>query len=373
MCNRVRGHKNTIILAALLMTLLLIPFITYNGGAAPSAPNNSAITSDGMSVMSWPPPDVEIEDFNTIDGINTNRERLLLRDETNNGVTSGVTIRQKIEMKTDNSIHMATGDVYSDIEMSMDDNEIKVSNEGKHIEVTINHIKMGLETSMSGMILMDMHYDSDDKSNVLDPSLAPLAEILGHTTIIELDDNGNVVQASEHEELLKAMQSGENADMMEQFSSQSQFDQISRMAKALPQGELVGPGDDWDFDMEIDSAFSGSATLLGYKDYDNSDCAIVKLDGAINFDHDQIDAINNAMSENMSQEDKDQFDQIMGDVDIKDGKMSAILYWDFEHQIARYSKTLVTMTVIMDNPMDPSGKLEVPTEEAIIVYSSIVE
>lgn len=383
MCNRVRGNKNYIIGAIFIVALVFIPLVTYKGGAGVPPPNNNnnSASNDGLNsaanLMSWPPPNVDVEDFDNVDGINTNRERMLLRDDTtSNGIaSSGITIRQKVDLKTDNNIHVPTGDIATDLDMEMDDNEIKVSNEGKKIEVTVNHINMSMKSAMNGIGIMDVHYDSNAGGADLDPSFAVLKELIGHTTTIELDDDGNVVRASEHEELYKAMSNGqENADTMKQFSSENQFNQMSRMAKSLPQGELLAPGDDWDFNMQMDAAFRGSAVLLGYKDYDNSDCAVVKLDGTIDFDPDQMDAISNAMTENVDDQDYgDQLNAIMAGTQIKDGKMSAILYWDHEHQLARFSKTVITMTMVMDNPLEPSNKLEVPTEETMITYSSVVE
>merc|ERR1711957_93239 len=113
--------------------------------------------------------------------------------------------------------------------------------------------------------------------------------------------------------------------------------------------------------------------LVGYKEYDNSDCAVVKLEGDINLDAKQLHAMTNAMTEDMDQEHTEQYKQIMKGVGIKEGKMSAIFYWDYEHQLARFSKTVLTMTMSMNSPFDPSAKLDVPATETMVVYSSIVE
>jgi len=308
--------------------------------------------------MSWPPQEAEIENFNDLEGIDTDRARILLRDATNNGIASGITIMQKVELHNTNSMHGPTGDILTDLEMRMDDNQIvatDTTNGRKRIELTVNHIAMAVSASMNGQKLVDTHYDSDTDGAGLDSAYGALKEIIGHKTIIEIDEHGNAVQTSEHEALFDAMSSGDNADTMQQFSSENQFDQINRMTKALPEDNLVEPGDKWDFEMQMDSAFNGSAVLLGYKEYDTSDCAIIKFDGGINFDSDHLNEIT----------------QMMG-AEIKDGKMSAILYWGHEKQLARFSKTMVTMTMSVSNPLDPSMNIEIPNEEMIIVYSTIV-
>jgi len=381
LCNRARENKKYMIGAMVLVALVSVPLATtfHKRAAANSSVGSSpkgAATNSNVGSMSWPPPAVEMDDFDNLDGINTNRARTLLRDATNDGITSGVTILQKVDVRTDNTVKLPQGDVLTNLDMNMDDNEIVATdmpNGGKKIEVTVNHIFMTMTSSINGQELLDAHYDSNTDGADLDPAFEALKEIVGHKTTIELDEHGEVVKASEHEALYKAMSSGQNADTMKKFSSQNQFNMMSRMAKALPDGDPVGPGDNWDFEMQMDTAFSGSAVLVGYKEYDNSDCAVVKLDGEINIDSDQLNAITNAMTENMDQEHTEQYNQIMNGAGINDGKMSAILYWDYAHQLARFSKTVLTMNMSMNNPLDPSAKLDVPVTETVVVYSSIVE
>jgi len=381
LCNRARENKKYMIGAMVLVALVSVPLATtfHKRAAANSSVGSSpkgAATNSNVGSMSWPPPAVEMDDFDNLDGINTNRARTLLRDATNDGINSGVTILQKVDVRTENSVDTGTGDVLTNVDINMDENKIVATdmpNGGKKIEVTINHIFMTMTSSFNGQELLDVHYDSNTDGADLDPAFEALKKIVGHQTTIELDKHGEVVTASEHLALYKAMSSGQNADTMKKFSSQNRFNMMTRMAKALPDGDPVGPGDNWEFEMQMDRAFSGSAVLVGYKEYDNSDCAVVKLEGEINLDANQLNAMTNAMTEDMDQEHTEQYNQIMNGVGIKDGKMSAIFYWDYEHQLARFSKTVLTMTMSMTSPFDPSAKLDVPATETIVVYSSIVE
>jgi len=192
MCNRARENKIYIIGAMVILALVSVPLaITFHKSAATNSsmgsfPKGAATNSYGGS-MSWPPLDVAMDNFDHLDGINTNRARTLLRDATNDGITSGVTILQKVDVRTDNTVKLPTGDVLTNLDMNMDDNEIVATdmpNGGKKIEVTVNHIFMTMTSSINGQELLDAHYDSNTDGADLDPAFEALKEIVGHKTTV---------------------------------------------------------------------------------------------------------------------------------------------------------------------------------------------
>jgi len=170
---------------------------------------------------------------------------------------------------------------------------------------------------------------------------------------------------------LKAF-NGQNENV-EKFSSANQFKQMNRMTQVLPDNP-VGPGDKWDFKMEIEHEFGAEAVLLGYKRYDNSDCAIIKLEGTLKVSQDQIDAMSNAMAENANDDEVgNEMQNIISGMEVMNGKVNGLLYWDYKNNIARFSKLVLQFDILMNNPISESEKLVIPTKETITGYTSIKE
>eukprot|EP00547_Thalassionema_nitzschioides_P008084 CAMPEP_0194224050 /NCGR_PEP_ID=MMETSP0156-20130528/36543_1 /TAXON_ID=33649 /ORGANISM="Thalassionema nitzschioides, Strain L26-B" /LENGTH=387 /DNA_ID=CAMNT_0038955435 /DNA_START=41 /DNA_END=1201 /DNA_ORIENTATION=- len=326
---------------------------------------NQAVSN---KMMSWPPPAVMVDNMDDfrihVDGMeqfDTHRPRTLLchggssisiLGKMSDKSGGDVTILQKLEATTHNSVKEAGQVIVTDLDMSMDHNEIEILGNGKNIEITTNHIAMTMTSHTGNVELLNLHYDSENPDDFLDPQMQDLHAIIGQTTKIEVDDQGKVVKTTSSSD--DAANDKDKKDKL--FSSQNQWDQLTRMYKVLPPGKEVQPGDSWEFDMEMDVKFHGKATLLGYTTYDHSDCAVIQLKGNINFDSDQRELSDNHLEHG---------------VEFEDGTVSAILYWDHNSHMARFSKSKVNVLMDVKNPLHPNAKSQLPTEESLTVYSAI--
>lgn len=358
MYNRAFGNKRYIIGGIVLFAVI---------GCAWIFSPTSGGSNDGTTVagpMSWPPP--EVQEFDSFDDIDTNRERILLRNL--NDIVTDKTILQKMEMQVDEEIEGILMETVTKMENEMIATDLS---EGiKKIDTTLTHYFSSIKTfSPDGELVNEFEYDSDNDDGEGIPGIDLIGKVIGHNLSIEVDENGNVIHASENEELLKAF-SGENGKTL---SPDSQFEQMNRMTKMMPT-DPVRPGDEWDFEMEMEQKFGGTAVLLGYKQYDNSDCAVINLKGVVNISKEQLDAMGNAMA---GFADDDELKSQMGDVfdgmNIKNGAMSAIMYWDRQYNIARFQHATIQMDITMPDPTDPTKEYVVPVNETLVTYSSIME
>jgi len=318
--------------------------------------------------MSWPPP--EVQDFNSLENVDTNRGRILLR--SSDDIVTGATILQKVEMQIEeemNEVNMGKVNMNNLVQVESEMLATDLSEGGKMIDLTLTRYYSLMSASSNGEVLQRIEYDSDEPNNNEDPAMEAILGMVGQTNTIEVDEAGNVVHASENEDLLKAF-SGENGKML---SAGDQFQQMNRMAEALPDSP-VEPGDDWNFEMQMEEMYGGSAVLLGYLDYDNSDCAVIKLDGILDISSDQMDAIGNAIGDQVDDDEvKAQIENIYGGMGVNNGSMSGIMYWDHKNNIPRFSHSTFQFDVTMNDPVDPTKTITVPVSETAITYSSIKE
>eukprot|EP00587_Corethron_hystrix_P008044 CAMPEP_0113300444 /NCGR_PEP_ID=MMETSP0010_2-20120614/2073_1 /TAXON_ID=216773 ORGANISM="Corethron hystrix, Strain 308" /NCGR_SAMPLE_ID=MMETSP0010_2 /ASSEMBLY_ACC=CAM_ASM_000155 /LENGTH=334 /DNA_ID=CAMNT_0000153873 /DNA_START=8 /DNA_END=1012 /DNA_ORIENTATION=+ /assembly_acc=CAM_ASM_000155 len=334
--------------------------------------------------MSWPPPEVGSPESLNVD---TSRGRMLLRVENANQIPTGVTILQKTQVET----REETVDSKSIIDITAE-NEMLAQNlktGGNKIDITTTHVTMTGETDIMGQ-MSSIRYDSK-YSDVVPEGFESLAKIIGQSNTIETDKDGNVVSASQHEQLLKAMSGQDSEDIVtneeedplletqEEKESLSehqiqQIDQMMRATQVLPD-DPVKPGDDWDFVMDIKNKFGGSAVLLGYVEYDGSDCAVIQLDGKLHITQNQLEQIGDAVTEEMEDDFmKQEMQEVFEEIQISYGKLSGVVYWDHAYKFARYTRIEMTMDMLLPNAFDPEGeKMDILTEETMIMYSSIKE
>jgi len=357
--NRAFGNMRYIIGGLLLLTMIVCVWV-FN----PTSTNKETAVA---RTMSWPPP--EVQDFVSLENLDRNRGRILLGSPDD--LVTGATILQKVNLRTYEEINEVNVNSVVNVENKMLATDL--SKGGKKIDVTLTRYYSLMSVSSNGEVLNRIEYDSNEPNNNEDPDMEAVAGIIGpmigQTNTIEVDEAGNVVHASENEELLKAF-SGENGKML---SAGDQFQQMNSMADVLPDGP-VEPGDDWNFEMKMEEMYGGSAVLLGYMNYDNSDCAVIKLDGILEISSDQLDAIGNAVGDYADDDEvKSQLENIYDGMDLSNGKMSVIMYWDHKYNIARFSHATFQFDLTMNDPSDPMMKITVPVNETVTSYSSIKE
>jgi len=148
------------------------------------------------------------------------------------------------------------------------------------------------------------------------------------------------------------------------LDASNRYDQISRMAKVLPP-TAVKPNDSWDFVMKVGGEdFSGTAALLGYTDYDGKDVAVLQMSASVSLD--VADAL----------DDMDDFSKGVMEsagIKIKDGVMNGLMYWDMEYNFARWICMTSMTTMEMEDPMDTSISIQIPTTDALFMYATVYE
>jgi len=298
-----------------------------------------------------------------------------------NELQIGTTFVQNVEMDQTTTMHIdGLGDMTQrlvvDVETELAVSEAPEPNLGAR-EIDATYTRLFLHMEANGMTL---EYDSD-KPNESDVASAaafgPLAEQLaGSTMSVVVDDDGRVVEANEHEEILKNLSGGGGSappDAMTSFASPKQFEQMSRMTSALPSDEEIAPGDEWDFDeLELDGAisYSGTGSLVGYRDHKGHDVAVIVLEGGFDLDLKKLgDALPDLKEDEKAEGENDAtvgaVAEVLANVQISSGKMTCTLYWDNKDNLIRWMEVTQTMVMTMPNPLDGTNTLDIPIEQVI--------
>lgn len=147
-----------------------------------------AVVSNSQGSMTWPPPEVDPEqDLDTVlqKKKHTNMQLYPRGEKLHPGA---VTIKQKLHAETTNTVHRRTGEsLVTDLELTMDDNDIVFSSNEKEIQVTTNHIAMSMiSTDNHHHEMLDLRYDSDkpDPKFKNDPDIQDLQKHIGRTTTV---------------------------------------------------------------------------------------------------------------------------------------------------------------------------------------------
>jgi len=332
------------ILAAIFICIVIIVVLAVTAGSRSDSDSS-------MSSSRWPPPEVVInKEINkqSWDHLETQRPGMIFGST----FLSGVTYMQEFEMEMDQELPIDNQTITSQSFMSIN-SELSVSDNsgGKQIDVNITHISMTEYT-----LGVELKYNSDSKAGakILADSLNPA---IGHVTTVMTDKDYNIVSVSEHENKYKATQ-GAKAKV----SSSSQFEQVDRLAMILSTNE-VKPGDEWTFEMKMeDKIFSGTAELVGYVIYNEADCAVIRMNGNVVVD---MEMLTNAMSEQLEDEN---MKEKLSSLDIDNGLMSGVIYWDHQQRMPRFAKLFNSLTLLMQNPFDRSDIIAVASEQELTFY-----
>jgi len=247
-----------------------------------------------------------------------------------------------------------------------------------------NHLAM--HTDMLGF---SMDFDSNNEDDdALGGACAPLRDFLGKVTTITIDDEGNLVDTKDKDlgdidfdpdanfgqevELAKE----EEANGTPSTDATSQYQQITRLAKALPDGP-VKPGDSWEVLsvlMDGIGSVSGTASLLGYQLFEQHDVAVIEFEGKIDIDMDAVIALIGGLMPGD--------DDTAGDVQttgtssgiaIHDGVIKSTMFWDNTAKLMRWSQSNQTMIMDMPNPLDETSTVTSLIATNTTVTMDIVE
>jgi len=101
--------------------------------------------------------------------------------------------------------------------------------------------------------------------------------------------------------------------------------------------------------------YFGTAALVGYTDYDGKDVAVLQMSASVSLDVAGVAYYSK------------------NGIKIKDGVMNGHMYWDTEHNFARWIAMTSMTTMEMEDPMDSSISIQIPTTDALIMYATVYE
>lgn len=234
---------------------------------------------------------------------------------------------------------------------------------GKEIDTVLTHFMMHMD--MMGFVT---DFDSDHMDDA-PPEFSSFSDLIGVKTTVVIDDHGNLVEvkgplkiqdknvADESAEFSHEVQDAkeENAQTTMPFDSSSQYQYMTRLDKALPEGP-VKPGDSWDVTSDLNGlgSITGMATLSGYRLYQNHDVAVIQLDG-------KLEINSNAILGALDPSDADP------SITFHDAEIKALMFWDNSAKLMRWSQSNQTMVMEMPNPMDEKATFKVPVSQNITV------
>lgn len=235
-----------------------------------------------------------------------------------------------------------------------------------NVDVTLHNIDVKSSDPVMGDLEVDTKAESGNEKYD-----AILESMIGKTTSVEVDEDFSIIKADDHEtqdlELQQAIDTGTTVGL----SSAEQVDQATRLAQVLTD-DPIAPGDEWGIEYDTDLPFFGKAVLLGYLMYDGADCAVIQIVGDLDMDElkEKITDLYDAAGDDDIAQD---FADLVSLIRYKDGDLETIMFWDIENNFIRYSKTDVTLTAVIPNPLDMDGpKIDVPTEEKFEVFMTSI-
>ena len=173
---------------------------------------------------------------------------------------------------------------------------------------------------------------------------------------MDINDEYIIIDEEDNENQLEAMEQEYSLGTTTGLSALDQVSQITNLKSYLPltSTDLYKPGDSWDVEFYTDVKFIGTGTLLGYINYNGIECAVIKNEFQLNTEADNI-------------LDTDDLEEV---IEIEDGSISSIIYWDVAAKIPRYLKTTIYMTTELDMDDDKVEPMVIPMTEIIESYFS---
>mmetsp|Transcript_18411 Transcript_18411/g.25331 ORF Transcript_18411/g.25331 Transcript_18411/m.25331 type:complete len:332 (-) Transcript_18411:208-1203(-) len=252
----------------------------------------------------------------------------------------GVTYLETCVVDQTTKMHAGDQDLGDSTMVMVAESEIAVSaieGGGKKVEISYDHVGMTMK-----MLGQTQKYDSDQPDED-----SPLHALLDHSITLVIDDDGTVASASENEELLKSLtDTTGGGSPATDLASSKRFEQATRITKTLPEDPVL-PGEEWDFEYSEDDMvqFKGASKLLGYANHNGHFCAVVAMSGDIDFNMGELAEI---LGEDENEEGDGAIDfvaEAMQNIQVRDGRMEATLYFDNEAKFMRWMEMSVTMTM----------------------------
>lgn len=314
----------------------------------------ASVANTGSGSGQWPPPEVNEEDY-AQSVLNLDRKpvsfSLELKPETS--------FRQISKVTTTATMNLAGEGKYAEMMQMQYENEFSISpwqyfdgdNEnGLSIEVIFNKIAVTTKDSVGDAT----YYSSLNEGGDTDFD-AVLQDMISIKATVDVNGEYEIVNEEDNENQLEELEQEYSIGTTTGLSAISQVSQITSLKSFLPNSSTVvyKPGDSWDVEYDTDVSFVGTGRLLGYVEYNGIECAVIQNDFKLN------QGADNTL-------DVDDLDNI---VEIEEGSIKTIVFWDVLAKIPRYVKYTIEMTTEIDMD-DQADDMIVPMTETVELYFS---
>lgn len=248
-----------------------------------------------------------------------------------------------------------------------------INTELTQVETMIKRMEFHMET-----VGVSFECDtSEDKDSANDMCIS-MYDIINVPSNFTLNEEGEIVDASgigaDVVTKIQKLTSGKDKETdpkplgMDRLNPTQHWEQKSRVLELLPSDSIaVKPGETWDSSVDFGDigTFKGTGKLLGYRKIDGRDCAVISSIGVLHVDYQKV--VGTMFGDN------DAFKELMKDITVDDASMDTLVYYDYEYNFVRWSKTSQSMTMEMPNMLDSTTKTKIPIDETVVISSRIKE
>lgn len=313
----------------------------------------ASVGNAGGRGSQWPPPEVNEEDY-AQSALKMDRKAvsfgLELKPESS--------FRQMSKVTTTATMNFVGEGKFAEMMQMQYENEFNISpwqnfngdnEDGLSIEVIFNKIAVTTKDSVGDAT----YYSSLSEGGDTDFD-AILQDMVSIKATVDLNGEYEIVGEQDNENQLEELEQEYSLGTTTGLSAISQVSQITSLKSFLPTSSTVlyRPGDSWDVEYDTDVSFVGTGTLLGFVDYNRIECAVIQNDFKLD-----------AESDNTLE--TDDLDSV---VEIEDGSIKTIVYWDVSAKIPRYVKYTIQMTTEIDMDDDQVDAMIVPMTETVELY-----
>jgi hypothetical protein len=231
------------------------------------------------------------------------------------------------------------------------------------IEVAIQNVVADLSSP-----LMSFHCDSNDQTHS-DLACVDLFAVVGAKESLLIDKDGNLLEMTTPDGQTLNVAAMEQTTLQSQFqanqlAASQHFDKSQQFLELIPD-HAVRPGDTWIDDITFDEYgnFKGTSQLIGYTNYQGSDCALFRFDGTLHLD---VSIIGRAVGLDPAQLPKNLQDTVVA---------NEILY-DVKDEIIRWAEVNLTTSFDIANPMAPNqdaaNNAHIPVELTLSMATDIL-
>lgn len=291
-------------------------------------------------------------DYDEETGLDVTRGEAILEVNRRKG---GVTYLDTFTIHTDSDIEMFGKHVTSivDMSMKMESTVEDLAEGGQAVDAIIKSVEMSMSTPPSLEIACNTETDDTEEAS---PACLPLYSMVGTSNHYVVDDEGNIAESSEDEPTEEAN------NPLGNLQPSNQMEQTSRLLQLVP-SHPVKPGESWDAsaDMGDMGSFVGDGTLVGYKNYEGTDCAVIQTEGLLTVDIAKAAAAMGGGGATPG----------AMDLGVEDGAtMTSTMYYDYAACLPVWSETEVEMVMTMPNPISDE-RMEIPVHEIVQTVTEI--